>query len=80
MQHPLGQLRVHAGPIIASADKPKTQNAKVTLKAVGIVQAATFLSQIQSSWVGLKCDQVTLTKKEGVPDQWDVEMKFWYTY
>jgi hypothetical protein len=60
-----------------SADK-KTQNAKVTLKAVGIVQAATFLSQIQSSWVGLKCDQVKLTKKEGVPDQWDVEMRFWY--
>lgn len=68
-----------AGGIIASADK-NTQNAKVSLKAVGIVQAATFLSQIQSMWVGLKCDQVTLTKKEGVPDQWDVEMKLWYTY
>jgi len=64
---------------IGGADK-KTQNAKVTLKAVGIVQAATFLSHIQSMWVGLKCDQTKLTKKEGVPDQWDVEMKFWYSY
>jgi len=64
---------------IAGADK-KTQNAKVTLKAVGIVQAATFLSHIQSMWVGLKCDQVKLTKKQGVPDQWDAEMKFWYSY
>lgn len=60
-----------------SADK-KTQNAKVTLKSVSIVQAASFLSRIQSSWVGLKCEQIKLTQKEGVADQWDVEMKFWY--
>ena len=64
---------------IGGADK-KTQNAKVALKTVGIVQAATFLSYIQSMWVGLKCDQIKLTKKKGMPDQWDVEMKFWYTY
>ena len=64
---------------IGGVDK-KTQNAKVTLKTVGIVQAATFLSYIQSMWVGLKCDQIKLTKKKGMPDQWDVEMKFWYTY
>lgn len=63
---------------VGAADK-KTQNAKVTLKAVGIVQAAKFLSDIQSN-VGLKCDQVKLTKKKGMPNQWDVEMKFWYTY
>lgn len=64
---------------IGGVDK-KTQNAKVTLKTVGIVQSATFLSYIQSMWVGLKCDQIKLTKKKGMPDQWDVEMKFWYTY
>jgi hypothetical protein len=68
-----------AGPIISTADK-KTQNARVDLGAVGIVQAATFLSSMQSMYVGLKCDQIKLTKKKGVPDQWDVEMKFWYTY
>jgi len=68
-----------AGPIIPTAGK-RTQNAMVTLKAVGIVQTAKFLSLLQSMWVGLKCDQVKLTKKKGMPDQWDVEMKFWYTY
>ncbi len=57
-----------------------TQSAKVTLKAVGITQTASFLSYIQSMWVGLKCDQIKLTKKKGMPNQWDVEMKFWYTY
>ncbi len=62
----------------AGGSDQKTQNAKVTLKSVGIVQAAQFLSSIQSMWVGLKCDQVKLTKKKGMPDQWDVEMKFWY--
>lgn len=67
-----------AGSASPGADK-KVQNAKVTLKAVGIVQAATFLSHIQSMWVGLKCDYIKLTKKEGLPDQWDVEMKFWYS-
>jgi len=62
----------------AGGSDQKTQNAKVTLKAVGIVQAAKFLSDIQSMWVGLKCDQVKLTMKKGMPDQWDVEMRFWY--
>lgn len=70
-----------AGGIINSADKKtKTQNAKVTLKAVGVVQTANFLWQIQAMWVGLKCDQIKLTMKKGLPDQWDVEMKLWYTY
>jgi len=68
------------GGIGGDKNDKKTQNAKVDLKAVGIVQAATFLSSIQSMWVGLKCDQVKLTKKKGMPDQWDAEMKFWYTY
>ena len=62
----------------AGSTDRKTQNAKVTLKSVGIFPAAKFLSDIQSMWVGLKCDQVKLTKKKGMPDQWDVEMKFWY--
>jgi hypothetical protein len=69
----------NVGPIISTNEK-KTRNARVELKAVGIIQAATFLSYMQSMWVGLKCDQIKLTKKKGMPDQWDVEMKFWYTY
>jgi hypothetical protein len=63
-----------------TVNNKKTQNARVTLTNVGIVQAATFLSYIQSMWVNLKCERLKLTKKEGLPDQWDAEMTFWYTY
>jgi hypothetical protein len=68
-----------AGNIITTGGK-KSQNGRVTLKDVGIIQACTFLSQMQSMWINLKCDKVKLTKKKGVPDQWDVDMNFWYTY
>jgi hypothetical protein len=29
--------------------------------------------------VNLTCDKIKLTKKKGLPDQWDVEMTFWYS-
>ena len=63
-----------------TVNNKKTQNARVTLTNVGIIQAATFLSTMQSMWVNLKCERLKLTKKEGLPDQWDAEMTFWYTY
>jgi hypothetical protein len=63
-----------------TVNNKKTQNARVTLVNVGIVQAANFLSTIQSMYVNLKCERLKLTKKEGLPDQWDAEMTFWYTY
>ena len=66
------------GSIVTSGDK-KTQNARVTLTDISIVQVATFLSRIQSLWVNLTCDKIKLTKKKGLPDQWDVEMTFWYS-
>jgi hypothetical protein len=68
-----------AGRIITTSGK-KSQNGRVMLKNVGIVQAATFLSQMQTMYINLKCDQVKLTQKKGMPDQWDVDMDFWYTY
>ena len=68
-----------AGSIMKTGGK-KMQNAKVSLKDVGIVQAAMFLSHMQSMWATLKCDKIKLTKKEDLPDQWNVEMNFWYTY
>jgi hypothetical protein len=58
----------------------RTQNAKVSLTSVGIVQVANFLTKAQTMWVNLKCDKVKLTKKQGLPDQWDAELNFWYTY
>jgi len=63
-----------------TVNNKKTQNAQVTLTNVGIVQAADFLSTIQSMYVNLKCERLKLTKKEGLPDRWDAEMTFWYTF
>lgn len=68
-----------AGNIIPSRNK-RSQQAKVTLMDVSIVQTATFLSTIQSMWVNLKCDKVKLTKKKEMPDQWAVDFTFWYYY
>ncbi len=58
----------------------KRQDARVELKSVGIVQAAKFLWTIQSMWVTLQCEAVTLTKNKGTPDQWNVDFRFMYYY
>jgi len=69
-----------------TAGKPTTvsgkrrQDARVKLKDISIVQAATFLSKIQSTYVGLQCDQIKLTKRKGMPDQWEVDFQFIYYY
>ncbi len=56
------------------------QEVKVPLSDVDIVKACKFLSTILSTWVNLECKSVKLTKKEGAPDRWDVDMDFRYTY
>jgi hypothetical protein len=56
------------------------QDIKVPLSDVDIVKACKFLSTILSTWVNLECKSVKLTKKEGAPDRWDVDMDFRYTY
>jgi hypothetical protein len=58
----------------------KRQDARVELKSVGIVQAAKFLWTMQSMWATLQCEDVKLTKKKGMPDQWDVDFRFIYYY
>jgi hypothetical protein len=58
----------------------KRQDARVKLSDVSIVQAANFLSIIQSNWVNLTCEKMELTKKKGMPDQWDVDFSFVYYY
>lgn len=67
------------GSITSSGGK-RIQGASVTLENVAIVQAARFLSTLQSTWVNLTCDNITLRKIEGMPDQWRVEMRFTYAY
>ena len=76
---PAGKCDYSAGGVVPSGNKKK-QQARVKLTDVSIVQAATFLSRIQSTWVKLTCDKVKLTKDKGLPDQWDVDFTFWYYY
>jgi hypothetical protein len=60
----------------------KSQSANVDLKQVDIAKFAKFLSMIQLRWANLQCEQVKLTKKQGLSDadMWDVDMKFKYYY
>ncbi len=68
-----------AGNII-TMNRKKRQDARVKLNDVSIVQAARFLSGIQSTWVNLTCDQIKLTKRKGMPDRWEVDLNFVYYY
>lgn len=76
---PSGKCHLHTDRITESGGK-KVQRARVQLEDVSIVEAASFLSRILSRWVNLTCDGVKLSKKAGMPDQWDVDLKFKYDY
>jgi hypothetical protein len=58
----------------------KSQSATVTLKEVDVTKAMRFLSSIQLRWPSLQCTKVTLKKKKGLPDSWDVDFTFKYFY
>ena len=76
---PSGKVDLRTGlPIKVS--KKEVQQARVSLSDIGIIQAAKFLSTIQSDWVNLTCERVKLSKKEGMPDQWDMDLTFRYNY
>lgn len=76
---PSGKVDLRTGlPIKVS--KKEVQQARVSLSDIGIVQAAKFLSTIQSDWVNLTCERVKLSKKDGMPDQWDMDLTFRYNY
>ncbi|MBN1360772.1 MAG: hypothetical protein JW993_09280 [Sedimentisphaerales bacterium] len=76
---PSGNYPFTTGGIITSQGK-QTQTARLSLKDVGITQVARFLTHIQSNWVNLTCEKASLKKKEGMPDQWDVDLDFKYSY
>lgn len=71
--------KLSSGPIMTSGGQ-RSQNAKVTLKQVDITKFAKFLSTIQLRWANLQCTKVKLTKKKGLPDDWDVDLDFKYYY
>ncbi len=74
-----GNCDYSAGNIVEVSGK-KRQEARIRLTNVSIVQAAKFLSTIQSKWANLTCENVKLTKKKGMPDQWEVVFNFLYYY
>lgn len=74
-----GNYTLNTGNIVTTGKK-QSQQARVGLVGVSIVQAARFLSTIQSMWVNLSCERLKLTKKPGVPDEWDMDMTFRYDY
>jgi hypothetical protein len=59
----------------------KRRDANVKLTGITMLQAATFLHEIQTKWLPrLACDSAKLQKKKGMADQWDVEFNFVYYY
>jgi hypothetical protein len=58
----------------------KNQSATVIFKQIDIIKFAKFLSMIQLRWANLQCNRVKLTKKQGLPDMWDVDIEFKYYY
>jgi len=76
---PAGNCRYTAQDIMNVGGK-KRRDGRVTLKDVSIVQTAKFLSLMQSTWVNLQCDGIDLTRRKGMPDQWEVDISFIYYY
>jgi len=66
--------------MIMKSDRQQSQSANVVLKEIDIASFARFLSLIQKRWANLQCNRVKLTRKEGLPDVWDVDIEFKYYY
>jgi hypothetical protein len=66
--------------MIMKSERQKSQSANVVLKEVDIVSFSQFLSLIQKRWANLQCNRVKLTRKESLPDVWDVDIEFKYYY
>jgi hypothetical protein len=76
---PAGNYKLSSAAIVTTEGQ-KSQSASVSLKDVDVTKATRFLSTIQLRWSGLQCTKVTLKKKKGLPDSWDVDFTFKYFY
>jgi hypothetical protein len=76
---PASNYKLNSGVIVTSQGQ-KSQSASVVLKDVDVTKAMRFLSKIQLQWASLQCTKVTLKKKKGLPDSWDVDFTFRYFY
>lgn len=66
--------------VITTSGGQKSQNARVGLKQVDITKFAKFLSTIQFRWASLRCTNIKLTKRKGLPDIWDIDLDFKYYF
>lgn len=69
-----------ASGMIRKSKGQKTQTANVGLTDIDITRFAEFLSRLQLRWANLQCEKVKLTKKKGVPDQWNIDLGFRYYF
>jgi hypothetical protein len=72
--------RSYTAQNIMNVGGKKRRDGRVTLKDISVVQTAKFLSLMQSTWVNLQCDGIELSKRKGMPDQWEVDISFIYYY
>lgn len=76
---PINNYKLSTDRIIVSQGQ-KSQSANVALKDVDVTKAMRFLSNMQLRWASLQCTKITLKKKKGLPDSWDVDFTFKYFY
>jgi hypothetical protein len=70
---------ISSKPVQKSSGR-KTQDCQVIINQIDITTFAKFLSNLQLTWANLQCQKVTLTKKEGLPDAWKVDLTLKYYY
>ena len=68
--------KISSKPAREASTGQKTKSAAVNLDNVDIAGFAKFLSTIQVRWAKLQCDNITLKKKKGLADKWDIIINF----
>ena len=77
---PVENCKVSSSMVVQSRGGQKTQDASVVLDKIDIEKFAKFLSMMQMRWSNLQCTQLKLTKVEGAPDIWRIDMRFKYYF
>jgi hypothetical protein len=65
---------------IQKSTQQRSQDCNITLNEIGVTKLAEFISNLQMTWASLQCQRITLTKKEGLPDTWKVDLTLRYYY
>ncbi|MFA5422416.1 MAG: hypothetical protein WC374_00980 [Phycisphaerae bacterium] len=65
---------------ISKSSRQRSRDCQIVINEIEITRLAEFLSNLQMTWANLQCQRVTLTKKEGLPDAWKVDLTLTYYY